>query len=296
MKIGEFAKENNTTVRTLRHYESLGLLMPAEIDRFTGYRFYKKEQVSRLKGIQLFKDLGFSLSEITSLLEDEWDREELTGLLSRKSVQARIDRMSACERGLGLESLLAQVKKMPEGRLINLLEVSDLSIRKKRIPKGDSLMDSFRLIWEKAVGEKKNVSLMIIDIDFFARINEESGRRVGDAVIDAVRRSIEEHSPEGSGLFWGNLSVMEHKGGDEFLNWMECSPEEGMRVAEAIRADVAHIDFSYMNRERPATLSIGVVHSRDFGEDFENFIRQGDGALSDAKLGGRNRVSVALPG
>ncbi|MCP4423014.1 MAG: MerR family DNA-binding transcriptional regulator, partial [Chloroflexi bacterium] len=40
LKIGEFAQEADVTVKTLRHYGKLGLLKPAWIDRFTGYRYY----------------------------------------------------------------------------------------------------------------------------------------------------------------------------------------------------------------------------------------------------------------
>jgi diguanylate cyclase (GGDEF)-like protein len=295
MKIGEFAKENNVTVRTLHHYESLELLMPANTDSFTGYRFYMAEQAKRLKVIHILKELGFSLSEISRLLKEKVDREELSALLNRKYVQARIDRLNALNRGLGIEALLDGVKRLPEGEKVELMEVSDLSIMTivNRLPKEESLIESFRLILEKALGDKTNISLMLIDIDFFGTVNRDFGHPVGDALIDAVRRAIEKESPEGSGLFWGHLSVMEHKGGDEFLNWVECSPEKGRAIAEKIRTNVEALDFSYMRMDRRVTLSIGLIHSIDHDGSYEDFIRWGDGALSQAKLEGRNRVVEA---
>ena len=50
-KIGEFSKFSQVTVKTLRYYDQIGLLKPAEIDRFTGYRYYSASQLPRLHRI-----------------------------------------------------------------------------------------------------------------------------------------------------------------------------------------------------------------------------------------------------
>ena len=42
LKIGEFSKLSRVSVRMLRHYDEIGLLKPAEIDRFTDYRYYRE--------------------------------------------------------------------------------------------------------------------------------------------------------------------------------------------------------------------------------------------------------------
>ncbi|MEE1041293.1 MAG: MerR family DNA-binding transcriptional regulator, partial [Lachnospiraceae bacterium] len=44
LKIGEFSKLSRVSVRMLRHYDEIGLLKPAEIDRFTDYRYYREDQ------------------------------------------------------------------------------------------------------------------------------------------------------------------------------------------------------------------------------------------------------------
>ena len=49
LKIGEFSKLMQVTVKTLRHYESIGLLLPSEVDESSGYRYYRLEQMQRLK-------------------------------------------------------------------------------------------------------------------------------------------------------------------------------------------------------------------------------------------------------
>jgi DNA-binding transcriptional MerR regulator/effector-binding domain-containing protein len=69
-KIGEFSKLCQVTVKTLRHYETLGLVSPAEIDRWTGYRFYDVSQLRRMSAILRLKRLGFSLEEIADILDE----------------------------------------------------------------------------------------------------------------------------------------------------------------------------------------------------------------------------------
>ena len=72
LKIGEFSKLMQVTVKTLRHYEQMGLLLPDEVDRWTGYRYYTIEQMQRLNAIRELKDMGFSLEEIKDLYDDEY--------------------------------------------------------------------------------------------------------------------------------------------------------------------------------------------------------------------------------
>ena len=63
-KIGEFSKLSRVSVKALRHYDDMGLLRPAQVDRFTSYRYYALEQLPRLHRILGLKELGFSLEQI----------------------------------------------------------------------------------------------------------------------------------------------------------------------------------------------------------------------------------------
>jgi DNA-binding transcriptional MerR regulator len=60
--IGEFARHGRISVRMLRHYDALGVLVPTMVDPVSGYRFYQAGQLSRLNRIIALRDLGFSLS------------------------------------------------------------------------------------------------------------------------------------------------------------------------------------------------------------------------------------------
>lgn len=64
LKIGEFSKLSMITVKALRFYEKEGLLIPARIDRWSGYRFYETNQLETAAAIKALRQLDFSVEEI----------------------------------------------------------------------------------------------------------------------------------------------------------------------------------------------------------------------------------------
>jgi DNA-binding transcriptional MerR regulator len=95
--IGDFASYGRVSVRMLRHYDAIGLLRPAHVDQATGYRSYAAQQLSRLNRIVALKDLGFSLQQVQSILDDKVSVEELRGMLRlrRAELQSQITTDSA---------------------------------------------------------------------------------------------------------------------------------------------------------------------------------------------------------
>lgn len=79
--IGDFARHGRVSVRMLRHYDAIGLLTPAHVDQVTGYRSYAAQQLSRLNRLVALKDLGFTLQQVQSILDDKVDVAELRGML-----------------------------------------------------------------------------------------------------------------------------------------------------------------------------------------------------------------------
>jgi DNA-binding transcriptional MerR regulator len=97
-RIGEFARFTRVSVKMLRHYDEIGLLPAARVDRATGYRYYRAAQLPRLNRILLLRDLGFGLDDIARLVDGDDDvlnaaydqREaELRELLGRTGGQLR---------------------------------------------------------------------------------------------------------------------------------------------------------------------------------------------------------------
>lgn len=92
LRISDFARAGNVTVRALRFYDQVGLLRPAHVSPETGYRRYTPAQIAELNRIQAFKDMGFALGEIADLLRQRPGASQLRQILQerRKSLQARV--------------------------------------------------------------------------------------------------------------------------------------------------------------------------------------------------------------
>jgi len=80
-RIGEFSKLSQVTVKALRYYDEIGLLKPAKVDPFTGYRYYSADQLPRLNRILALKDLGLSLAQISRLLDGDLPPAQIRGML-----------------------------------------------------------------------------------------------------------------------------------------------------------------------------------------------------------------------
>lgn len=86
-KVGEFARLAQTSVKTLHHYDEIGLLRPAHVEEATGYRFYAPTQLPRLIRIFNLRDLGFSLEQIAALLDAGLTSDQMAGLLRAKRAE-----------------------------------------------------------------------------------------------------------------------------------------------------------------------------------------------------------------
>ena len=84
LQIGEFSRICQVSVKTLHHYDRIGLLTPAKVDALTGYRYYEAEQIHDMNYIQRLKRYGFSLEEIQKLTALSDDRELLKRLRQQK--------------------------------------------------------------------------------------------------------------------------------------------------------------------------------------------------------------------
>ncbi|AWW27452.1 MerR family transcriptional regulator [Acetobacterium carbinolicum] len=77
-KIGLFSKMNRVTIKALRHYDEIGLLKPAAIEKFTGYRYYTSEQLPLLHQILALREMGFTLDEIKKVQGGTPEKDLLT--------------------------------------------------------------------------------------------------------------------------------------------------------------------------------------------------------------------------
>lgn len=82
--VGEFSKICQVSVKTLHYYDRIGLLVPLKVDRFSGYRYYGRQQVDKMLLIGRLKRYGFSLEDIKLLLECGDDRVLFSKLCQQK--------------------------------------------------------------------------------------------------------------------------------------------------------------------------------------------------------------------
>ena len=68
LSIGSFSRVSGLTVKALRHYDEIGLLEPARVDEWTGYRYYGLEQARVAEAIRRLRSLEVPLDEIRELL------------------------------------------------------------------------------------------------------------------------------------------------------------------------------------------------------------------------------------
>ncbi len=135
-KIGDFSRLSQVSVHTLRHYDQIGLLKPAHVDRFTDYRYYCAEQLLRLNRILALKDLGFTLEQIGRLLDDGLAVQEMRGMLKLRRAEieqqardeqarlARVEaRLSYLEREGKMPNYEVVVKKVEPQRVASAREI-----------------------------------------------------------------------------------------------------------------------------------------------------------------------------
>lgn len=95
--IGDFAGLGRVSVRMLRHYDAIGLIRPAHVDPHSGYRYYTAAQLRVLNRVIALKDLGFTLQQVKSMIEDKVEPTELRGMLRlrRAELAAQVERDAA---------------------------------------------------------------------------------------------------------------------------------------------------------------------------------------------------------
>lgn len=123
LSTGELAKKNGVSVRTIQFYDKKGILKPNHINE-KGYRFYDEDAELRLNYIILYKNLGFTLSEIKILLDSN-DFSNLINILDSKikSYQDEINLMGNIVNKLNLALEIIKTEKNLPVSTIQELEV-----------------------------------------------------------------------------------------------------------------------------------------------------------------------------
>ena len=138
--------------------------------------------------------------------------------------------------------------------------------------------------WMKWQQEKIPSTMLVWDIDHFKTINDRHGHAAGDKVLQSVAKKLE------TGVRKGD--ILARFGGEEFVMLLaDKTLEEGMQLAERIRALIAETEFTYKQQPLHVTISCGVA-SFVKKDTPTTIFERADKALYKAKRGGRDRVET----
>jgi two-component system, cell cycle response regulator len=137
---------------------------------------------------------------------------------------------------------------------------------------------------ERARRERHSLSLVMVDIDHFKRLNDQYGHQSGDSALRWIGAMLSENIRPGD--------IVARYGGEEFALILPQTTElEALVVAERIRQSIAAQPLEVLNQQRiDMTASLGLATFPDQAQGEEELLRQADLALYQAKRAGRNQV------
>jgi diguanylate cyclase (GGDEF)-like protein len=140
----------------------------------------------------------------------------------------------------------------------------------------------------RAVRYKKDLSILMIDLDHFKRVNDTHGHRVGDQVLYAVAQLCSQALRK--------VDLIGRYGGEEFIALLpETNLEKAQITAERMCRKLAEAEFQTSQGTMKTTASFGLTSMQPGGESLESLLDRSDRALYRAKQNGRNRVEIISP-
>ena len=184
---------------------------------------------------------------------------------------------------MALEKLTVELKKKNEilGNLANIDGLTEIYNHR-------FFQNSLDNEINRAMRNETEISLLLIDIDFFKKFNDSYGHQVGDFILKEFSAVLKKQIRK--------YDTLARYGGEEFTIILpDTSRDEALTVAEKLRATVDEYVFEDARSDYHITASFGVATAKPVIEDTftkSNFISEADSALYEAKEGGRNRVAL----
>jgi len=144
--------------------------------------------------------------------------------------------------------------------------------------------EEFEREYKRAKRYKSDLSLAVIDIDFFKKINDTYGHSCGDYVLKEIAYIMNKNFRQTDNIF--------RYGGEEFIVILTETPSQTAQVPlERLRKKIENNNFRFDNKDLKVTISIGVTSDTSFENAWEMF-DDADKALYKAKENGRNRINT----
>ncbi|WP_200246807.1 diguanylate cyclase [Lamprobacter modestohalophilus] len=164
-------------------------------------------------------------------------------------------------------------------------EVLSLTDQLTGLPNRRSALDAMEQAWHQEAHPERPMSVIMIDIDHFKRINDTFGHAAGDKVLVDVATTLK--------LDLGQHDSVYRVGGEEFLFLSTSSTFKQLVLnAERLRRRVAALEMSFEAESIKVTISLGVAQRSEEHARFDMLLVHADQALYAAKAIGRNRINV----
>lgn len=135
LKIGEFSKLSHFTIKALRFYEKEGLLVPAKVDEWTGYRFYTTDQLETAASIKSYRQLDLSVNEIKAIFSGD----DIKTILLKKAEQLKKQK-STIDVHLSIINHILEEKQMKYQVTIKEIPAVTVYYSEVRIPRYSDMM------------------------------------------------------------------------------------------------------------------------------------------------------------
>lgn len=157
------------------------------------------------------------------------------------------------------------------------------------IPNRRSFDENFARLWQEAENEQEMLSIVMCDIDYFKPYNDNYGHQMGDETLKAVATALN-HAANKMGCFAARY------GGEEFVIIIKGgNATKVLRGVEKFHEAVNHIEIEHLYSDVSRYITVSMGLSSIFPSDLNTMkmlIAEADGALYDAKMSGRNQISV----
>lgn len=191
--VTEIANQTGVSVRTLHHYDAIGLLKPTKVTE-AGYRLYDEEALEKLYLILLFREIGFPLKDIRGILDaPDYDRnrvlEQQIQLLEKK--KTHLDYMINMTRGIKLLGV-----NYLEFDGFDFKKIDDYAAQAKTLY---GKTDAYKEYEQKVKNRTKEASQAINDrvMDFFVRLgkikDQDPGSEAAQAWVAELQAFFTEH-------------------------------------------------------------------------------------------------------
>lgn len=239
--------------------------------------------------------LSFALADRINRANKELIEAQNASVMSDKIAREAQQQALSIQRQAN-ETLEANVKERTAELQSALNELSELNRKLEDLSSVDALTGvknrgffetKYDDEWKRASREKIPLALLMVDIDFFKKINDNFGHLAGDQCLKKVAQAIAQSVKR-------PIDTIARYGGEEFAIILPGTDVEGARyVAEKIRKDIESLKLEFEGAPILLTASIGLAAIVPKDDDDRILIAAADGALYKAKLTGRNRVVIS---